>query len=93
MPFAARILDPTAHPGIIAGPGAPNVLINKLPAACVGDQHGCLFPPPAGPHPPSPIATGSVTVKIGGRAAARVGDVSGCGSPIIMGSVNVTIGG
>ncbi len=93
MPFAARVTDPTGHPGIIAGPGVPNVLICGLPAACLGDQHACMMPPLAGPHPPTPIVTGSATVLIGGRPAARMGDMSGCGAPIIMGAPTVIIGG
>jgi uncharacterized Zn-binding protein involved in type VI secretion len=92
MPPAARISDPTGHPGIIAGPGVPTVLIGGLPAAVLGDTHTCAFPPPPS-HPPTPIAKGSVTVLIGGRPAARVGDFSGCGAPIIVGAFNVLIGG
>ena len=56
MPPAARVGDPTAHPGVITGPGCPTVLI-------------------------------------GGMPAARMGDMSGCGAPIIMGAMNVMIGG
>jgi uncharacterized Zn-binding protein involved in type VI secretion len=93
MPPAARITDPTAHPGMITGPGVPTVLIGGLPAAVVGDMHVCMLPPVAGPHPPSPIAMGSATVLIGGRPAARMGDVSGCGAPIILGAPTVSIGG
>lgn len=93
MPFAARIGDPTAHPGVIAGPGVPTVLIGGMPAAVMGDNHICSMPPLAGPHPPSPIAKGSATVLIGGRMAARMGDMSGCGAPIIMGMPLVEIGG
>ena len=93
MPPAARVTDPTGHPGLIAGPGVVNVLIGGLPAAVLGDQHACTMPPAAGPHPPTPIATGSFTVLIGGRPAARVGDVSGCGAPIISGCFTVIIGG
>ncbi len=92
MPPAARLLDPTAHPGMISGPGVPDVLIGGLPAACVGDLHACSFPVPPG-HPPSPIATGSATVLIGARPAARVGDIAGCGSPIVAGEPTVLIGG
>ena len=91
MPPAARLLDPTAHPGMISGPGVPDVLIGGLPAACVGDLHVCSFPVPPG-HPPSPIATGSATVLIGARPAARVGDIAGCGSPIVAGEPTVLIG-
>lgn len=90
---AARITDLTAHPGTIAGPGVPTVLINGLPAAVAGDLHTCAFPPPAPPHPPTPFAIGSKTVFIGARPALRIGDLSGCGAPIISGSINVIIGG
>ncbi len=93
MPPAARVTDPTGHPGLIAGPGVVNVLIGGLPAAVLGDQHACTMPPAAGPHPPTPIATGSFTVLIAGRPAARVGDVSGCGAPIVSGCFTVMIGG
>jgi uncharacterized Zn-binding protein involved in type VI secretion len=93
MPFAARVGDPTGHPGVIAGPGVPTVLIGGMPAAVMGDNHVCAMPPTAGPHPPSPIAKGSATVLIGGRGAARMGDMSGCGAPILMGMPLVEIGG
>ena len=93
MPPAARVTDPTGHPGLIAGPGVVNVLIGGLPAAVLGDQHACTMPPAAGPHPPTPIATGSFTVLIAGRPAGRVGDVSGCGAPIVSGCFTVMIGG
>lgn len=93
MPVAARVLDPTGHPGVIAGPGIPNVLIGGQPAAVIGDNHTCAMPPTAGPHPPSPIMKGSKTVFIGGRGAARVGDVAGCGAPIMAGWPTVEIGG
>lgn len=93
MPPAARITDPTGHPGMISGPGVPNVLIGGLPAAVLGDMHACAMPPLAGPHPPTPIAKGSATVLIGGRPAARMGDLTGCGAPIIMGMPTVQIGG
>lgn len=93
MPPAARVTDPTGHPGIITGPGVPTVLIGNLPAAVMGDTHTCTMPPTAGPHPPTPIVIGSATVLIGGRPAARMGDTSGCGAPIIMGCPTVLIGG
>ena len=93
MPFAARVGDPTGHPGVITGPGVLTVLIGGQPAAIVGDKHTCAFPPPSGPHPTSPIGKGSLTVLIGGKGAARVGDVSGCGAPITSGMPTVEIGG
>jgi uncharacterized Zn-binding protein involved in type VI secretion len=34
-----------------------------------------------------------VTVLIGGRPALRMGDLSGCGAPILAGAPTVQIGG
>ena len=93
MPPAARVTDPSGHPGMITGPGVPNVLIGGLPAAVLGDLHTCAMPPAAGPHPPSPLVKGSATVLIGGRPAVRMGDMSGCGAPIILGHPTVLVGG
>lgn len=93
MPMAARVLDQTAHPGMVTGPGVATVLIGGMPAAVAGDQHTCLMPPPAGPHPPTPFPKGSTTVLISGRPALRVGDSSGCGASIVMGAPTVMIGG
>jgi uncharacterized Zn-binding protein involved in type VI secretion len=91
MPMAARVLDQTAHPGMITGPGVSTVLVGGMPAAVVGDMHSCMFPPPP-PHPPTPFASGSSKVFIGGRPALRVGDQSGCGAPIVMGAPTVMFG-
>ena len=93
MPPAARVGDPTAHPGAITGPGVPTVLIGGRPAAAVGDMHSCAMPPLAGPHPPTPFPKGSATVLIGGRPALRIGDLSGCGASIMAGEPTVLIGG
>ena len=91
---AARVGDPTGHPGVITGPGVPTVLIGGMPAAVLGDLHTCSFPPPA-VHPPTPLAPPcSTTVLIGGRPAARVGDLAGCSAPILPpGCPTVLIGG
>ena len=93
MPPAARIGDPTGHPGTVTGPGVATVLIGGTPAAVMGDMHACSMPPTAGPHPPSPFSKGSATVLIGSRGALRVGDLSGCGAPIVSGAFTVEIGG
>lgn len=94
MPPAARVGDPTGHPGTIGPPGVPTVLIGGLPAATVGTPHICAMPPPAGPHPGAPIAPpGCLTVLIGGLPAARMGDLTSCGAPIVMGAMTVLIGG
>ncbi len=92
MPPAARIQDPTGHPGSIAGPGATTVLIGGRPAATQGTLHNCALPPNAGPHPPTPITKGSGTVFIEGNAAARIGDTAGCGAQIVSGDTTVLIG-
>ena len=54
------------------------------PAARVGDLSG---------HPGVVTGPGVPTVLIGGMPAARMGDMSGCGAPIVMGCPTVLIGG
>ena len=93
MPPAARLGEPTSHPGTIVGPGVRSVLINNRPAIVVGDTHICALPPKAGPHPPNPCVGGSGSVLIGGRPAMRRGDRTACRAVIVNGSSNVLIGG
>jgi uncharacterized Zn-binding protein involved in type VI secretion len=91
MPAAARVGDPTGHPGTVGPPGVPSVLIAGKPAATVGTSHQCASP---AAHPPGPLAgPGSSSVLIGGKPAARVGDKAGCGSPVVSGCPTVVIGG
>ena len=95
MPPAARISDPTSHPGVVVGPGVPNVLIGGMAAAVLGDQNLDVPPAPGTPplHPPTPFVDGgSATVFIAGRPALRVGDVARCKALIVSGAVNVLIG-
>ncbi|MCX4675625.1 PAAR domain-containing protein [Streptomyces sp. NBC_01433] len=88
---AARVGDPTGHPGTVGPPGVPSVLIGGRPAATVGTAHQCASP---AAHPPSTIAPpGSSSVLIGGKPAARVGDLAGCGAPVVSGCTSVLIGG
>lgn len=93
MPPAARVKDPTSHPGTIGGPGVPSVLIAGRPAAVAGDTHICALQPDAGPHPPNPFVGGSQTVYISGRPAMRVKDKAACGASIVAGAPTVIIGG
>jgi uncharacterized Zn-binding protein involved in type VI secretion len=93
MPAAARVGDPTGHPGVISGPGVSTVLIGGQPTAVAGDNHACSWPDPNTPHPPTPLTPGSSSVFIGGQPAARVGDMAGCGAPIVSGDSKVQIGG
>ena len=90
---AARLGDPTSHPGIIAQLCVMNVLIEGMPAAKAGSFHHCFIWPTPGPHPQTPLVGGSETVFIGGGNAMRVGDKAVCGAVILSGASNVIIGG
>lgn len=92
---AARLTDPHVCPmvtvlvphvgGPILAPGAPTVLIGKLPAARVTDTCVCV-------GPPDMIALGSFTVLIGKMPAARMGDLTAHGGTIVMGHPMTLIG-
>lgn len=99
MPPAARLTDmhtcPMVTPGVppiphvggpITGPGAPTVLIGKIPAARVGDMAVCVGPPDS-------IVKGSATVMITSMPAARMGDTTAHGGTIVLGCPTVMIGG
>ena len=96
MPPASRITDLHVCPmvtvlvphvgGPIIGPGAPTVLIGKLPAAVLGDSCVCVGPPDS-------IIKGSATVMIGGKPAVRMGDSTAHGGSIVLGLPTVMIGG
>ena len=70
--------------GPILPPGAPTVLIGKLPAARVGDMCTCT-------GPPDPIIVGSTKVLIKGQPAARMGDQTAHGGVIVAGYPMVNI--
>lgn len=73
----------------VGGPivqGSPNVTIGFLPAARVGDTLICV-------GPPDKIKSGSSTVFINGKAAARMGDSTDHGGVIVIGNPTVLIGG
>jgi uncharacterized Zn-binding protein involved in type VI secretion len=57
-----------------------------MPAATVGDICVCV-------GPPSTIIMGSMTVLIGGKPAARMGDPTAHGGSIVVGLPTVMIGG
>lgn len=99
MPPAARITDlhicPMVTPGLppiphvggpIIGPGAPTVLIGKLPASVVGDSCVCV-------GPPDTVVKGSATVLICSKPAVRIGDTTAHGGAITLGLPTVMIGG
>ncbi len=82
---AARLTDMTAHGGLITGPGAPTVLIGKLPAAQMGNMHMCPMVTPG--VPPIPHVGGPLvgpvppTVMVSKMPAACVGDMAICVGP------------
>ena len=96
MPPAARLTDMHVCPmvtvlvphvgGPVIGPGAPTVLIGKLPAALMGDSCTCVGPPDS-------IVKGSATVMITNKPAARLGDTTAHGGSIVLGEPTVMIGG
>ncbi len=95
MPPAARLSDmhtcsqvtgTIPHVGgPITGPGAPTVLIEGLPAACVGDEVTCVGSPDS-------LIVGSATVLIGGNPAVRISDPTEHGGTIVAGAATVMIG-
>ncbi|GGH69145.1 putative Zn-binding protein involved in type VI secretion [Filimonas zeae] len=86
-PMVTPGLPPIPHVGgPVTGPGAPTVLIGKLPAAVMGDMCVCVGPPDS-------IIKGSATVMICGKPAARMGDSTAHGGVIVLGCPTVMIGG
>lgn len=86
-PMVTPGLPPIPHVGgPIVGPGAPTVLIGKMPAAVLGDYAVCVGPPDS-------IIKGSATVMICGKPAARMGDTTAHGGSIVLGFPTVLIGG
>lgn len=73
--FAPSPAGPVPGVSPLAFVGAPTVLVGKMPAARVGDNHVGM-----GPHP---VAVGSFTVLIQGQPAARMGDTTGCGGAVM----------
>lgn len=85
---------PKPHGGGPITPAAcvPTVLVAGVPAAVASGAPGgiaCISPAPNG------IATGSATVLVGGFPAARLGDQSLHGQPIVPGpgAATVIVGG
>ncbi len=76
---------PLPVPIPIVAPGAPTVLVGKLPAARVTDMCAAV--------PPHPIAKGSMTVMICNLPAARITDLAACGGMVIKGEFTVLTGG
>lgn len=93
---AARITDMHTCPmvtgtvphvgGPIVTPGGATVIIGGMISATVGSVCVCVGPPDS-------VSTGSGTVMITGKPAARMGDSSAHGGKIVSGYPTVLIGG
>ncbi len=71
--------------GPLTGPGCPTVMIGSMPAAVLGDMCTCV-------GPPATIILGSFGVFLGGKPAARMGDMTAHGGMITTGYPTVLIG-
>ncbi len=91
---AARIMDPTAHGGMVTV-GYPTVMIGYMPAARIGDMHVCPMVTGVVPHVGGPFILGSFTVLVGMMPQSRVGDMLICVGPpdsLVMGCPTVMVG-
>ncbi len=85
---AARLSDSNACPKSGHGPnpisaGSPDVLINYLPAARIGDPTGCG----------DAISTGMPGIFVNGKPIAYLGSATAHGGVIVSGSGDVLVGG
>lgn len=69
-----------------------NVLVNSKGAMNVGSMFVTHCCPHNGCHPPV-LAKGSSTVMVNGKPFGRIGDKTGCGASVMVGSSNVIVGG
>ena len=78
--------------------GSPNVFVNSRPWSCQGDINTVHLkpiddcPPCCIPHV-APITSGSMTVRVNGRGAGRIGDGIMLCTMVLGGSHNVWAGG
>ena len=85
MHVCPAFTGPVPHVGgPIAGPGAPTVLIGKLPAARVSDMCVCVGPPDS-------IVAGSAKVMIMNLPAARITSSCAHGGTVVAGFPTVLI--
>jgi uncharacterized Zn-binding protein involved in type VI secretion len=70
--------------GPIIGPGAPTVLIGKMPAAVMGDMCVCVGPPDS-------ILLGSPTVLVTKKPVAKLGSTTAHGGAVILGCPTVLV--
>lgn len=71
--------------GPLLPPGVPTVMIGGMPAATMTNLCTCVGPPDS-------VVKGSVSVMIGYKPAARMGDTTAHGGVIAAGCPTVLIG-
>ncbi|WNL51134.1 central spike [Synechococcus phage S-CREM2] len=95
MPNATRIGDADIPhcSGMVRAEGSPNVFVNKIPWSRQSDVNTPhLLPGEPCPIHAASIAIGSITVRVNGLGAGRIGDaISGC-TKVAAGSINVFAG-
>lgn len=79
MPRVVRIGDPGSHGGVVVT-GSPDVYVNGLKVARVGDIYACPI------HGANPIVSGSPDTYANDSNVARVGDTTACGATLVDGS-------
>ncbi len=96
MKLLARITDMHTCPmvtviiphvgGPIVGPGVPNVLVENLPAASVGDTCTCVGPPDV------IVEGGSTTVLAANKPVVCLGGKTSHGGVVVAGAPTVVVG-
>ena len=87
MHVCPMVTGPVPHVGgPIVGPGAPTVLVGKMPAAVLGDSCVCVGPPDS-------IVMGSTTVMVCKKPVAKMGSSTAHGGTIVLGCPTVLVGG
>lgn len=87
MPFIAKQLDIVSDRGVIKGIGHPNIRINGIPAAALGDKvapHACCGSPGCEIHCKAVLMTGSIrpNIRLNGQPVIIAGDLATCKEPI-----------
>jgi uncharacterized Zn-binding protein involved in type VI secretion len=85
--FAAKQLDIVSDRGVICGTGHPNVRINGIPMAALGDKvapHACCGAPGCEIHCVAVLSMGSIrpNIRVNGQPIIIQGDVATCKEPI-----------
>lgn len=92
--LAARIMDTTAHGGMVTV-GYPTVIIGNMPAARIGDLHTCPMANGPVPHVGGPFVLGAFNVLVGMMPQSRVTDMLICVGPpdtLVQGCPTVVVG-